>query len=76
MRNREQGCATVIIRTRNHQRFKVEMQFGICLEFFLESSYCFGRFQSDGEFISDPRRSYRESTFAQIKLSFRNNKLL
>ena len=31
--NREQGHVNVIIRTRDHRRFMVEMQFGICLEF-------------------------------------------
>ena len=43
--------------------------------FFSQGSYNFRRFQSDGEFSSDPRRSDRESTFAQVKLRFRNNKL-
>ena len=36
---------------------------------------CFRCFQSDVEFIPDPRRSDREITFAQVKFSFRINKL-
>ena len=43
---------------------------------FLEGSHSFRCFQSDGEFIPDPGRSDRESTFVQVKFSFRNNKLL
>ena len=55
----------------------VKMQFGINI-----SSVFFGRyhsfrcFQSDGEFIPDPTRSDRESTFAQVKFCFGHNKLL
>ena len=74
--NYEQGCAKVIIKMRDNQRFMVEMLFGInvSFEFFLKSSR-FRCFQSDGEFIPDPRRSNRESMFAQVKFRFRNNKL-
>ena len=43
---------------------------------FSENSYSFRCFQSDGEFIPDPRRSDRESTFTQVKFCFRYNKLL
>ena len=75
--NREQGRAKVIVRTRDNRRFMVEKQYGIniCLEFFLEDSCSFRCFQSDGEFIPDPRRSGRESRFAQVKFCFRHNKL-
>ena len=74
--NREQGRAKVIIRTRDNRRFISEMQFGIdVLSFFSENSYIFRCLQSDGEFIPDPRRSDRESTFTQVKFCFRHNKL-
>ena len=43
---------------------------------FLEDSYSFRCFQSDGEFIPDPRRSDRESIFAQVKFCFRHKKLM
>ena len=67
--NHEQGHAKVIIRTRDSQRFMVEMQFGINMySVFSEDIYSFRCFQSDGEIIPDPRRSDRESTFAQVKL--------
>ena len=45
------------------------------LSFFSENSYSFRCFQSDREFIPDPKRSNRESTFAQVKFCFRHNKL-
>ena len=35
---------------------------------FFRNSYSFRCFQSDGEFIPDPRRSDRESTFVHVKL--------
>ena len=54
----EQGRAKIIFRTRHNRRFMVEMQCGINVEFFLEDS--FGCFQSDGEFIPDPRHSDRK----------------
>ena len=66
--NREQGCAKVSIRTRDNQTFMVE--------FFSENRNSFRCFQSDKEFIPDPRRSDRESTFTQVKFCFRYNKLL
>ena len=54
----------------------VEIQFGInTFLVFLEGNYSLRCFQSDREFIPDPRRSGRKSTFAQVKLSFKNNKL-
>ena len=49
----------------------VEMQFGINIV--LKVSYSFRYFQSDGDFIPDPRHSDRVSTFVQVKYSFRNN---
>ena len=53
----------------------VEMQFGInVLSFFLEDSYSFRCFQSDGEFQTLGAGN-RESTFAHIKFCFRHNKL-
>ena len=49
----------------------------ICLEFFSENSNSFRCFQSDREFIPDPRRSDRESTFTLVKFCFRyNNNLI
>ena len=48
------------------------MQFGINMS---EDSRSFTCFQSDAEFIPDPRRSDRGSTFDQLKFSFRHNKL-
>ena len=45
------------------------------LSFFLENSYSFICFQSDGKFIPDPRRSDRKSMFTQVKFCFRHNKL-
>ena len=75
--NHEQGRAKVSIRTRENRTFMVEMQFGIdVLSFFSENSNSFRRFQSDREFIPDPRCSDRESTFNQVKFCFRYNKLL
>ena len=44
--NREQGYTKVIIRTGDHQKFLVEMQFGINVLSFLEGSYSFRCFQS------------------------------
>ena len=73
--NREQGRAK-IIRMRVHRRFMVEMQFGINMSCgFLEGSYSFRCFQSDGEFIPDPRRSNRENMFVQVKFCFKHNSL-
>ena len=70
--NREQGRAKVSIRTRDNRTFMVELQFGInVLGFVSENS--FRSFQSDREFIPDPRRSDRESTFTQVKFCFRYN---
>ena len=66
--NREQGRAKVSIRTRDNRTFMVE--------FFSENSNSFRCFQSDKEFIPDPRRSDRESMFTQVKFCFRYNKLL
>ena len=43
--------------------------------FWGEDSHSFRCFQSDGEFISDPRRSDRESKFTQVKFCFMHNKL-
>ena len=51
----------------------VEMEFGINM-LFSEDSYSFRCFQSDGEFIPDPWRGDRESTFTQVKFCFRHNK--
>ena len=45
------------------------------LSFFSEDTYSF-RCWSDGEFISDPMRSDREGTFAQVKFCFRQKRLL
>ena len=49
----------------------VEMQFGInnVLSFFWKIAIVSDVFK-DGEFIPDPRRSDRESTFAQVKFCF------
>ena len=57
-----------IIMNRDHRRFMVEMPFLINTSsgFFSEDSYSFSCYQSDGEFIPDPRRSDREITFAQV----------
>ena len=46
----------------------VEMQFEINMSqvFFYKSNYSFRCFQSDGEFIPDPRHSDRESMVAQV----------
>ena len=53
----------------------VEMQFGINVKFFRRVAKVSDVFQGDGEFIPDPRPSDREKTFAQVKCSFRKNKL-
>ena len=57
----------VIIRMRDNRRFMVEMQFGINVLNYFWKIASFRCFQSDREFIPDPRRSNRESTFAQVK---------
>ena len=66
--NREQGRAKVIIRTRDNRIYMVEMQFGINMSIgFFEDIYSFRCFQSDVEFIPDPRRSGKKSPFAHVR---------
>ena len=75
--NHEQGRAKLIIRTRNHRRFKEEMHFGINTPgVFLGGSYSFRCFQNDGEFIPDTRSSDKEIPFAKVKFGLGNCKLL
>ena len=61
--------------TTEHLWWKCNLE-QISLEFFSENSNTFRCFQSDREFIPDPRRSDRDNTFTQVKFCFRYNKLL
>ena len=77
MHNHEQGCAS---HYQNKGQPKIYGGNAIwnkyVLNYFSEGSYSLRYFQSDVEFIPDPRRSDRERTFAQVKFCFRHNNLL